>query len=186
MLQPTVLSRSALPAKLSTATVKEYLRVFDTEHDSVIAVLIDAAVEFAQTYTRQIFRRTSYRWVTDVQPIILPRFPVISVDSLEYTDTAGDFVALSAEVLAEYELNVLTTPPQLVGDYLEPNLRISWTAGLATDDDWPADLILLIWQMVEENFAARRASPDSAQAVNFSRAFRLALEQYTTHHDAVK
>lgn len=185
MKQPEIITRNALPTNLGLSAVKEYLRVYDTEHDSVITLLIDAAVEFVQTYTRQTFRHTEYRWETNTQPIELPRFPVISVDDLEFTNTSEEFESISSGDLAEYNLD-LSTPPQFIGDSLEPPLRITWQAGLANDADWPADLILLIWQMVEENFTARRAAPDAAASVHFSRAFRLSLEQYTTQHDAVR
>lgn len=191
MRPPEILNRYDLPPLLQVAEVKKYLRVYDTEHDSVIMVLIDAAIEFIQTYTRQTFRKTQYRWQTTEQPLKIPRFPVISVDLLEYTDTDGNWAEVAAEDLAEYEIT-LDTPPLFRGDSLNAPLRITWTAGLAasvaeaTNEDWPMDLIVLVWQVVEENFVHHTPTPANAQAIHFSNSFKLAIEQYSTHHDAIR
>lgn len=175
-----ILDTEALPSDLSVATVKSFLRVYDTEHDAVIGVLIQAAVEFVQTYTRQTFQITQFREELLEQPIKLERFPVISVDSIEKT-VDGAWVALTTPERAEYEQRD-TVPPTYRGPTIPTPIRVTWTAGYSV---WPKDLILLIWQIVEENFYRRGTTPDTAQASQFSRAHMLALEQYCTHHDAV-
>lgn len=183
--QPVIVSQDALPAELLLGPVKEYLRVYDNEHDTVITILVEAAVAFAETYTRQTFRARVYRWVTENQmPVHLPRFPVISLNSVE-VQSAGEWAEVSAEDFAKITVSS-DTPPMLVPGniLLEMPLRVTWKAGIS--GEWPRDLIVLIWQMVEENFRRRGASPDGAQAVTFSRAFQLALEQFATHHDAVR
>ena len=179
----SVISRESLPPNLQRSVVKQYLREYDTEQDSVIDLLIDGAVEFAQTYTRQTFRKTTYQLETESQPIVLPRFPVISVESIEFTNANGDFDSVADP--GKFELTC-KTPPTLKGDSLSSPIRVQWIAGLDTDEDWPADLIILLWQMVEENWQNRKATPDKPVAVNFSRKFQLSLEQYATHHDAVR
>lgn len=178
-----IISRGSLPANLELDPVKTFLRVYDTEHDSTISLLIDAAIEFIQTYTRQTFRVTQYRFTTEIQPIVLPRFPVISVDVIEKTVDAS-FEALNESDRNAYEVGS-STPPTLDGLSLASAIRVTWTAGYAAAD-WPADLILLVWQIVEENFGHRGTTPANAQAAQFSRAHKLALEQYCTHHDAVR
>lgn len=179
-----ILTRNALPSSLSTATVKAYLRVYDREHDDVIDMLIDAAVEFIQTYTRQTFRHTEFRYTTDIQPIVIPRFPVISVDDVEFTNSSDAFESLAD--LDDYELDADLVPPQFVGPSINAPVRVTWQAGIVSDADWPRDLVLLIWQIVDENFNRRGTTPATAQAAMFSRAHQLALEQYCTHHDSVK
>lgn len=176
-----ILSRSALPADLALAKVKNYCRVYDDEHDAVLGLLTEAAVEFIQTYTRQTFRSTQYREELTEQPIVLNRFPVISVDLIEKT-VADAWVELTSGELAKYEEQD-TVPPAFNGPTIGKPIRVTWTAGVI---DWPKDLVLLVYQMVEENFYRRGTTPATAQAVQFSRAHQLALEQYCTHHDAVR
>jgi hypothetical protein len=176
-----ILSRGALPSDLSLAKVKNYCRVYDDEHDSLIELLIEAAVEFIQTYTRQTFRETQYREELTKQPIELARFPVLSIDEIEQT-IEDAFEALSGPEVAAYELQD-TTPPTYKGPMIGKPIRVTWTAGW---DEWPKDLILLVYQMVEENLYRRGTTPGTAQAAQFSRAHQLALEQYCTHHDAVR
>lgn len=178
MSQPTVVTRSALPSDLALANVKSYLRVYDTEHDATITLLIQAAVEFVQTYTRQTFQNTQFLQVFRENPVTFKRFPVISIDEIEQT-VADSYVAVDE---SEYEPSD-DVPPQLLGPTINLPIRITWTAGFT---DWPKDLILLIWQIVEENFDRRGTTPGTAQAMQFSRAHQLALEQYCTHHDAVR
>jgi hypothetical protein len=163
------------------AKVKSYCRVYDDEHDAVLGLLTEAAVEFIQTYTRQTFRSTQYREELTEQPIVLSRFPVISVDLIEQT-VADAWVELTSGELAEYEEQD-TVPPAFSGPTIGKPIRVTWTAGVA---DWPKDLVLLVYQMVEENFYRRGTTPGTAQAAQFSRAHQLALEQYCTHHDAVR
>jgi hypothetical protein len=143
--------------------------------------LIEAAVEFIQTYTRQTFRETQYREELTKQPIELARFPVLSIDEIEQT-IEDAFEALSDLDREAYELQD-TTPPTYKGSMIGKPIRVTWTAGW---DEWPKDLILLVYQMVEENFYRRGTTPGTAQAAQFSRAHQLALEQYCTHHDAVR
>jgi hypothetical protein len=178
MAEPTIVERLALPADLGLARVKNYLRVYDDEHDSTIQLLIEAAVEFIQTLTRQTFRRTQYSQIFRRSPLILTRFPVLSVDLIEQTE-AESFVEVASD---GYQLSE-SVPPQIFGPSLSAPVRITWTAGY---DDWPKDLVLLVWQMCEENFDRRGTTPASAQAAQFSRAHQLALEQYCTHHDSVR
>lgn len=176
-----IISRASLPADLALAKVKSYCRVYDDEHNDVLDVLTVAAVEFIQTYTRQTFRSTQYREELLEQPIVLNRFPVISVDLIEKT-VAESWVELTAGELAEY-VEQDTVPPSFNGPTISKPIRVTWTAGWT---DWPKDLILLVYQMVEENFYRRGTTPGTAQAAQFSRAHQLALESYCTHHDAVR
>jgi len=176
-----IITRGALPADLSLAKVKNYCRVYDDEHDDTIELLIDAAVEFIQTYTRQTFRATTFREELLVQPIVLNRFPVISIATIEKT-VDDVWVALTAGERAEY-IEQDTVPPTFSGPSIGKPIRVTWQAGWA---DWPRDLILLVWQMVEESFGHRGTTPGTAQAAAFSRAHLLALEQYCTHHDAAR
>lgn len=176
-----IISRGALPERLELARVKNYCRVYDDEHDDTITLMTEAAVEFIQSYTRQTFRSTQYREELTEQPLVLRRFPVISVDLIEKTvDDA--WVELTSGELAEYD-ELDTVPPTFSGPSLPKPVRVTWTAGYT---DWPADLILLVYQMVEEAFGNRGTTPATAQAVQFSRSHLLALEQYCTHHDAVR
>ncbi len=176
------LSRQGLPAALSLDKVKTYCRVYDSEHDDTISLLIDAAIEFIQTFTRQTFRISVYEQVTDSAklPLILGRMPVISVDLLEFRDNSGAWQALN---VADFELETELMPWRLTGDSVEGDrFRVTYTSGFT---EWPADLVLLVMNMVAENFDQRGVSPANAQGVNFGRAFQLALQQYCLEYDAV-
>lgn len=180
-MTPTIVSRGTLPNDLALAKVKNYLRVYDSEHDSTIQLLIEAAIEFIQTYTRQTFRPTTYEQVFTTSPVVLPRFPVINLVSVSIFDGAN---YVSGD-LADWQ-EVETLPPQLRflgSDAVFLPVKVRWVAGLV---DWPKDLTLLVYQMVEENFDRRGTTPETAQAAKFSRSHQLALEQYCTHHDAVR
>ena len=181
-MQINRLSRQSLPAALALDKVKTHCRIYDTEHDATIDLLIDAAVEFIQTYTRQTFRVSVYEQVTASAklPLILARMPVISVDLLEYRETSGAWKPLT---VADFELDTEVMPWRLTRNSVDGDrFRVTYTSGFT---EWPADLVLLIMQMVSENFDSRGSTPASAQAAQFSRAHQLALEQYCLHYDAV-
>lgn len=177
-MQPEVLSRDPLPVELSLDRVKNYCRVYGDEHDTTLQLIVDAAVEFVQGYTRQVFRPAQYRQVSDVAAFSLARFPVQSVDLIE----VGDGEAWTAH--SGHQLTT-TQPPMLCLTAPVPaeQYRVTYTAG---HSEWPADLILLVLQMTEENFENRGVTPVSATAVKFSRAHELALEQHASHVDAAR
>ena len=177
-----VLSRNALPAELSIDRVREYCRVYpdqfgNSDHDTQLQLMIDAAVEFVQSYCRQVFRTTQFRQTTELHAFALQRFPVQSIDSAEVY--SGDWSATTDFTLVEKE------PPLFCFDAAQSyeQYRVTYTAGF---DDWPADLTLLVLQIAEENFTNRGATPSTTQGVNLSRVHRLALEQYATHIDALR
>ncbi len=186
-----------LPWEFGYEYMKNYLRIFDdaanSEHAVTVDILIKAAIEAIQTYTRQVFIRSTYRKKFDSLPAKLPAFPVISITKAEYyTDSWHDLTIANQEIDQAFEAYSTgswkcylenSQPAELKGQPVTSAnaYRLTWEAGMS---DWPKDLILLVMQMVSENFDVRGVS--DTKAINFTRSHELALQQYCTHHDAMR
>ncbi len=190
---------NSIPQELTLGRLKNYVRVYDDEHDDWITSLGQAAIIAAQTYTRQTFLKTQYREVFQTLPFCLLGFPIKSIDLLEARNS-GSFTSISIQQvpfcneLTSWSGGVLkcfldskTDPPQLKASSISgaTGYRLTWTAGFDSDS-WPKDLSILIAQCVEENFDNRGSTPSNAQAIRFSRSHELVLEQYVSHHDAIR
>ena len=107
-----------LPVTLQS--VKDHLRIDGGESafDSQIEELIWAAVEFIEGRTHLRFINTQYRakWNRfpcgpdyKTQDILIPLFPVVSVDTLQYYDIAGTLTTLTG-----YQTELIQTPCRVV------------------------------------------------------------------------
>lgn len=197
MVERLSVSWESLPWEFGYENVKKYLRIFDdgvnSEHAGVVDLLIKAAIEAIQTYTRQTFVRSTYRKKFDSLPAVITAFPVISVAKVEYYTSTWIDLTLS---LQEYEQEFQpyasgpwkcfidhSQPTKLLGETVvgANAYRVTWEAGYA---DWPKDLILLVLQIASENFDVRGTT--DPKAIRFTRSHELALEQYCSHHDALR
>lgn len=79
--------------------VKEHLRIEENHEDDYLTVLIKAAREQAEAYCETVIPSQLFRLTLDCFPssISIQKVPLISVESISYTDTAGD-----AQALAQY------------------------------------------------------------------------------------
>jgi len=93
------------PSKASVIeldSAKGILRVDDDVHDDRIKDIILAVRDYCEGYTRRIFRTTQFVMKSDNFPcsdsgyFILPRSPLISVDSIKYYDSDGTLQTLSS------------------------------------------------------------------------------------------
>lgn len=89
-----ILKTVTKPANLPTtvANAKLHCRVTNSAEDDYIEALIEAARDWAETFTRRSFIKTTYKMSLDsfpTCPFYLPRSPLISVDSIKYIDSDG-------------------------------------------------------------------------------------------------
>jgi uncharacterized phiE125 gp8 family phage protein len=108
---------------LSLDETKVHLRVTHDDEDTLIESLIAAAVERFEKETRISLIDTEWAFVLDglphgAAPIKLPRYPLVSVDEISYTDASGETIVLATE---EYVVTT-TRQPGLV----RPSFRKSW------------------------------------------------------------
>jgi uncharacterized phiE125 gp8 family phage protein len=83
----TITKPTTLPTTL--AEMKMHLRVTNTLENAYITALIGAARDWAETFTRRTFVKTTYKMSLDRFPncpFYLPRSPLISIDSIKYLD----------------------------------------------------------------------------------------------------
>lgn len=97
------LTTSTQPADdvISLGEMKDFLRVDHDDEDSLILSLVMAATEYAQSYTNRQFVNATLKQYLDGFPhdddrIVLPRVPVVSVTSIQYTDEDGDTQTVSS------------------------------------------------------------------------------------------
>lgn len=114
----TVVEPSVEP--LSLEEVKEYLNV-DVDlvkQDAVIQGFIKASREWVERYTgRALIEQTlEARWdcFPCHGPILLPRYPVVSVEEIAYTDHAG---AAQVWATANYQTDVYSEPARIYPAY---------------------------------------------------------------------
>lgn len=126
---------AATEEPLTLEEAKVFLRVDVDDEDLLIASLISAAREYAEHYTGATFATVVYELGLDAFPadaIMLPNPPVSEVESVKYTDTAGDEQTLDPNdyVLADYGMTPSIYPLDpwpSVGTY--PNaVRVRYTA----------------------------------------------------------
>jgi len=99
-------------AFVSLDQAKSHLRVDHNQDDQQIAELVKAAIEKAEEYTNRSFAQQSWRTGYNFWQAIfeMPRAPLVSVESINYIDTDGQW-----QVVPDTVYRVLTDPfPGLV------------------------------------------------------------------------
>ena len=76
---------------VTLAEVKENSRIEHTDDDALLYTFIAAATDYVEIYTRRDLIQRTYQYKTDKFPtgtnkFCLPRFPILSVSSVVYTD----------------------------------------------------------------------------------------------------
>jgi uncharacterized phiE125 gp8 family phage protein len=96
MIVTPYISPVAHPVSLTEA--KLHLRVDHTTDDELIKTLIGAATDWCEKYEGQSYMIRSYKAYLDAfqDEIYLPFAPLVSVDSVQYYDTAGDLQTLAS------------------------------------------------------------------------------------------
>jgi len=155
------LRRTVAPAEapLDLTSAKKHLRVDGTDDDTLISSYIDAAVgRIEEHLTRQLvtatFRLTLDRWPYGDE-ILLPRPPLQSVTSIEYTRSDGTTGVMPA---GDYDPDVDSEPGRVIlgdgkswpGDQLTraSAVRITYVAGYGDAADVPETVVTAIRLLV--------------------------------------
>lgn len=100
---------------VSLADMKNHLRVESdiTSDDTLISALIAAAREWCENYTRRSFVSRTLELRMDCFPdeILLPRGPVLSIGSVQYTAQDGTLTSLAA---ADYQSDLYSLPGRIL------------------------------------------------------------------------
>lgn len=144
---------------LTAADLAEHLRIADDDLQfALIDDYIAAAAEFIETQTGHVFGLTQYALTLDRWPyvdapgygtyptnaaIVLPRSPLVSVDSLQYLDTEGALQTHTGHIVDTFARPARVLPPRFLywplSDVVSPSaVRLTFTAGYAVPALIPA------------------------------------------------
>lgn len=181
---------------ITLAEAKAWLRVSGNDEDALIAALIDAARSYVETFTGRALMTQQWELALDSFPvgcgysgyvpalrsrhIVLPRAPLVTVESVKYYDADG---ALQTFAPAGYYVDDRSQPGRIVlnADYdwpetqLRPNaVIVAYTVGYGAATAVPQGLRTALRFMVAHWFENRvhinignivNSIPDSAEAL---------------------
>jgi uncharacterized phiE125 gp8 family phage protein len=143
-MQAPVLVTPPAEGPVTLQAAKDHLRVSHAEDDAQIQMMIDAATGHLDGWTGILGRAlVSQQWRQGYggwhQRLRLPLGPVISVDNVTYTDTAGteqtvpvdQYAITYPSGLPEIVLRAAFTWPGVSGDVVSP-VQVIYTAGYAS------------------------------------------------------
>lgn len=144
---------------VSLAEAKAWLKVEVGEDDDLIASLVTAAREYAETATQRALVSRTYRLSVDGFPcdgggLILPRPPLVSVSEIAYTDADGGSQTLDTD---SYAVDTQREPGWVIPAYGEvwPTTRaqanavqVTYVAGYGAASEVPAGIKTAIKLMV--------------------------------------
>ena len=136
---------------ISVAELRSHLRIdglSDVYEDAYLELLIAAAVGVCEEYCRIALITQTWQAKLDAfdDEIILPRPPVIAVNSITYVDGDGATQTLSSSV---YQVDTFSRPGRVLKAYNQswPTTRnqaqgvtITWTTGYGDAEDVPESL----------------------------------------------
>lgn len=161
---------------LSSTEVKNYLKIDVSTDDDLIAAQIKAARRMVESYTGLALISQTIEQKFDRFPLppqyrlgdfptggalILIRYPLISVSSVAYTDTAGDSQTLSTDI---YLTDSHDIPARLYlkyaqvwpDTYQQPNaVTVTYTAGYANAAAVPEDVKQAMYMMIADMYENR-------------------------------
>lgn len=150
---------------VSLADMKTHLRIDGEDQDAEITALIRAARFEVETFTGLRLISQTVQMTADAfgpGPMQLPVWPIISVDEVAYTDSAGEEQTLDAALwtLVRSRRPHLLAPaygctwPSTRSDY--DAVRITITCGYGADAaDVPDDIVRALMMIASERDAAR-------------------------------
>jgi uncharacterized phiE125 gp8 family phage protein len=159
---------------LTTAAMKLHLRVDHDDDDDLIDQLILAATAWCEEFQGRTYVNRSRTMVLDrFESVIRPPYPpLVSVDSIQYVDTAGSTQTLDASY---YRVDTTNEPGRITEAYSMswPSIRavtnavtITYTAGYGAAADVPdqvkAAIKLLVGHWYEHREAAAEINLNTA------------------------
>ena len=172
------LSLSSAPATepVTLAEAKAHLRIDHTAEDDYIEdFVIPAARRYAETLTQRAF--ITQTWILrmngfGVDPIVLPRPPLVSITSIAYTDSAGDSQTWSASATGyvlerptgEYSMNATVQPAYSVSypttrDIVD-SVVITYVAGYGAASVVPVGIKQGVLMLVDDLYSHRGSRTD--------------------------
>lgn len=159
---------------LSLTEVKEFLRVDSSDEDATLNIMIAAAREMCENYTRQILMTTTIAEKMDSFPsgnVLLSRGPIQSITSISYLDSAGDTQTVSS---ADYTKDLISQPSRLdpVTSWPSANAEVNavttqYVVGFSSASDVPAPLrqgiMLVIASMYEDRSDGVKRLPTASE-----------------------
>jgi len=113
---------------ITVSEVKDHLRITTADFDTILGELITAAREYVEKITgRALVQRTLEAQYKDWHNFDLPYPPVISVDSIEYTDTDGNTSTVDASIYS-----VVSDASKIILGYGQ-----SWPTATLHPDEYP-------------------------------------------------
>lgn len=161
-----VVAPTAEPVTLAEA--KAWVQQDHAADDALISGLITAGRSLIEQQTGLVFLPATYRLVADQFPcwtLRLPRYPLRSVSSIEYIDSAGDLQTLDS---SSYLVDTDSTPGLIEPAYGEAwptaryqarAVRITFEAGYSLASDVPEPLKQAIKMLVALGYAQRGDLP---------------------------
>lgn len=150
------------------ALVKEHLRYSSTgeDDDAYLILLIQAAFEYAETYTNRTLITTEYKTYRDSFDygcFILRRSPFQEIISIQYYDKNGDLQTMPIE---DYYLTIETYYPKILRvtgkkwdfklDARQQSIEITFIAGYGDNYTFiPKDFLMAILQHITKMFESR-------------------------------
>lgn len=161
-----VLTRSTDPATepITTAEAKRHLRVDFADDDTYIDSLIAAARQHVEEVTGRSLITQTWKLSLDgfEDVILLPRPPLVSVDSVTYVDGDGDTQTLASSV---YDVHANDLPPRITLAHNQswPTTRVTANAvtvtyqtGYGAAGDVPESLKHAVKLLVGDMYANRQ------------------------------
>ena len=148
-----ILTQPPAEEPITLARAKQHLRVDQTHEDALIDALIVAAREQAEAQTGRALVTQQWRLTLDEFPagdILLPRPPLVSVQSIAYRDSAGDmqpfanFSAFTSGILGRIAPVWSTNWPSVRRD--PEAVVIDYTAGYGNANAVPESI--KIWMLL--------------------------------------
>lgn len=156
---------------LGMSRVKEHLRVDGTQDDDLIRSYAQAAFDHIEGVTwralvTQTLKLTLPRFAT---PILLPRDPIQSVDSVKYLDLNGDeqTLTVSDDWVAYTDSNPVQVRPAYQKSwpsarFVPDAIRVTFTAGYGTNvRDLPDSIVQAALLIIGDLFEHRESSRDA-------------------------
>ena len=172
---------AATSEPLTTAEVKNFLRVDSSDEDTLIGVLITAARTMAEQYTRRILMTTTieeffdgfpdYRNPKDKDILYLSRGPIQSITSVKYVDSLGTEQTVSSD---NYRTDLVSEPARIVSENGWSATKdtvnavvVRYVVGYSSASDVPAALrqgmLLVISEMYENRMDTVKRLPTASE-----------------------
>jgi uncharacterized phiE125 gp8 family phage protein len=186
-MRQSLVNKTALngEAVLSLADAKAHLRVLDSDSDTLIAALRDAAFDVIEQYAEKALASREFKWRGRLSQVMQMGIgPVTAISAISYLDennTTQNLVAANTLRIAlgdqvEFKTNV-DVPTMAEGDGVA---EITFTAGYTTEQPLPKSLLSAARLMLGHLFMNREAVTTGMGVVEMPFGVRQLCAPYRT------